>query len=101
MPVVKSKMVDLELDDEDAIDRAIYPTAKGEPVKPDYPWGLCISLTNEELDKLEWDISELKVGESIEFRARADVKSKTESDSESGGPCCRLELQITAIGETE
>ena len=64
--------------------------------RPDYPWGLCISLTQEELDKLDLD-DEVEVGDMVHLHAMAKVTSVSKTDNEATGPCCRVELQITHI----
>jgi hypothetical protein len=68
---------------------------------PEYPWGLCISLCQDELDKLGL-AGEVKVGDMLHLHCMAKVTSVSESDSEMSGPSCRVELQITdMVGEDE
>ena len=63
----------------------------------DYPYGLCIHLDNETLDKL--GISELpEVGKEINLSAVGYVKSASMSDSEEGGKMKSLGIQITDLG---
>lgn len=65
-----------------------------------YPYGLCISLTEEELEKLDLD-DDCEVGDMISFSAMARVTSRSENEREDAGgkktSCCRIELQITAM----
>ncbi len=70
---------------------------------PDYPYGLCISLTQDELEKLGLDDEELpEVGDMLHIHAMAKVISVSSSDNEAAGKCCRVELQIThMVGEDE
>jgi hypothetical protein len=82
-----SKMVDMELDDESKLD-AIMPIDM--PSKPDYPYGLRICLTHEELDKLGLDHP--NKDDVIDLRAFAVVTSCTQTESENGHTC-RVELQ--------
>ncbi len=90
------ELVSLELDDEDQMDMAI-PMPSGKSLQPQYPWGLRISLTETELAKLGLDHSDAKVGDYLEFRARACVTSTSESKKEDGGSMCRVELQIESM----
>jgi hypothetical protein len=68
--------------------------------EPDYPYGLCISLCSDELDKL--GLTELpEVGEMLHIHAMATVTAVSQNDSGSG-PQRRVELQIThMVGEDE
>lgn len=68
---------------------------------PDYPYGLCISLCNDELEKLGL-ADEVEVGDMLHLHCMAKVTSVSKSDSEMSGPSCRVELQITdMVGEDE
>jgi len=84
-----SNMVDLELDDEDKFDAPQpYPMVS----KPDYPYGLRISLTEKELTKLGIDAPE-KIGDVTDMRCFGVVTCISANSSESGD-CCRVEIQI-------
>lgn len=61
-----------------------------------YPYGLCLSLSNKELEKLNLD-HECEIGDFIHLFAMAKVTSRSISDTGSGEQC-RLELQITHMG---
>ena len=83
----------MELDDEDKLDRAIPQIAD----KPDYPWGLRISLTESELQKLECDPGdEPEVGDLLHFAAFAKVTSFSKNDTGNGSER-RVELQIVMM----
>ena len=84
-----SKLVDMELDDEDKLDA---PQPYPMPTKPDYPYGLRISLTEKELKKLGLEMPE-KIGDMIDLRAFAVVTCMSQHDNGDGN-CCRVELQI-------
>lgn len=58
------------------------------PMAPEYPYGLCIALTEAELEKLGLDDS-CDIGDTIHFIAMARVTGV--SKREDG---CRIELQI-------
>lgn len=69
---------------------------------PDYPWGLSISLSEEELDKLGLGSEGLGVGDILHMHALMKVTSVSSSENENTGKCCRVELQITHLsGESE
>lgn len=65
--------------------------------QPDYPYGLSISLCEEELDKLNLGDCEFMPGDMIHMHCMAVVTSVSSNNSESSGPTCRIELQITHI----
>jgi len=62
---------------------------------PAYPYGLCICLTHEELDKLGLD-SDCEVGDILHMVSMARVTSVNKSET-SEGPSCRIELQLIDI----
>jgi hypothetical protein len=68
---------------------------------PVYPYGLCLSFTEDDLDKLEIDPADCEAGDIIDIRALAKVTSYNERIEErSDGTrkrCCRIELQITHL----
>ena len=63
--------------------------------QPVYPYGLCISLSDEELEKLKLDC-DCDVGEEITFVIRCEVTSVSQSKAPEGSRS-RLELQIVAM----
>ena len=72
------------------------------PMPNKYPYGLQISLTEEELEKLDVDHSDWKVGETFHLHAFAKVTSISENQREGGEKCCCVGLQITHLaGESE
>lgn len=84
-----SKLVDLELDDEDKLD-----TVRPIPCEtPDYPYGLRICLTNRELDKLGLD-DDVAIGDMIDMRCFGSVTSVSKTPDGNGGQCIRIEIQI-------
>jgi hypothetical protein len=86
-----SKLVDMELDDEDKLDMVMPYTMD----RPDYPCGLRICLTDSELKKLglEADCDE---GDMIDIRAFGVV---TSIHKEAGN--CRVEIQIQKMALEE
>jgi hypothetical protein len=63
---------------------------------PDYPYGLCISLGDEELAKLDLDCSDCESGDTIDLRAFAKVTSISKHDY-NGQQTTRIELQIVQL----
>jgi len=68
-----------------------------EADEPQYPYGLCISLGKDELEKL--GITALpKVGSEMMITAKAIVKSTSEYDTQGAGKEMSVSLQITDMG---
>ncbi len=68
-----------------------------EKDEPQYPYGLCISLGKDELEKL--GITALpKVGSEMMITAKAIVKSTSEYDTQGAGKEMSVSLQITDMG---
>ena len=63
--------------------------------QPIYPWGLCLTLGDEELEKLDLDC-DCDVGDDLSFVIRCEVTSVSQNKS-NDGPRSRLELQIVAM----
>lgn len=63
---------------------------------PRYPYGLCICLGNDELDKLGLD-SDCEVGDMLHLMAMAKVTSISKRETDKGDDC-RIEMQITHLG---
>lgn len=82
------EMVDMRVD---------YAAVEGipTPVRPDYPYGLRICLTERELAKLAMDC-DCDIGDVVEFRCGGVVTSVNKSD-ENGMFMCRIEIQITNL----
>lgn len=70
------------------------------PSLPKYPYGLCISLCEDELEKLNLD-KECYVGDMLHMHCLAEVTSVSMRDDSSSGPSCRIELQITHLSVPE
>lgn len=88
-----SKMVDMEMDDEDALD-TVCPIPM--PERPRYPYGLRICLTDKELAKLGLE-ADCDIGDVIDLRAFAVVTSCSQNKTEGGEDECRVELQIEKL----
>lgn len=89
-----SGMVDMSMSDKEKEEMM-------SPSPPKYPYGLCISLCEEELKKLGIAEDELEVGDMLHLHSLAKVTSVSSHDNEfSSG--CRIELQICYMsGENE
>lgn len=71
-------------------------TAPAEAMVPDFPWGLCLHLDKDELEKL--GITELpKVGTKITLAAKVTVTrvSQSASTDRGGEDQKSIDLQIT------
>lgn len=61
---------------------------------PKYPWGLCITLNDDSLDKL--GVKTLPaVGTEVTIVAKATVSRTSENATEGNGNCATMDLQIT------
>lgn len=60
-----------------------------------YPYGLCICLTQEDLDKLDLS-GDVDAGDTVHLHALAKVTSVNKRDTTSGTET-RIELQITHL----
>lgn len=85
-----SKLIDMEMDDEDKYDFCA-PIACS---KPDYPYGLRITLSDKELKKL--GLSNPDIGDMLDMRCFATVTSCSVEKTDDGDRC-RVELQIEKI----
>lgn len=66
--------------------------------QPDYSYGLCLHLEDDELQKL--NITQLpRVGDEYEIKAVARVKSVSARDDDGGSESC-MDLQITMMEAT-
>lgn len=63
----------------------------------DYPYGLCISLDDESLKKLDVDFDSVEVGETYHFMAMAKVTAKSRNERAEGEPRECIELQIVML----
>lgn len=94
-----SHMVSMECEPPEPIEAA--SEGLSAPAMPIYPYGLAISLTQDELEKLDVDYSEWGVGDLFHLHAMAKITSISESES-TDGKRCRVEMQIIALaGEDE
>ena len=66
-----------------------------------YPYGLCIRLTQDELEKLDVDHADWQVGDIFHLHALGKVTSISSHEREGGNNCC-VEIQLTHLsGESE
>lgn len=87
------KMVSMEYDDEDSLDAAM-PIAM--PERPQFPYGLNLTLSEKELGKLGLDPAEAEVGGMVHGHFMACIRSVSKNDTENG-ESCRVELQIERL----
>lgn len=86
-------MTDMSMDEEELKE---YES----PSPPRYPYGLCISLCEDELEKLGLEDEDIEPGDMIHLQCMAKVTSVS-SNSNQDGDHCRIELQITHIAAAE
>jgi len=93
-----SQMVDMARDPEEI--KEDMPAVEA-PSAPLYPYGLCISMDEETLEKLGLDGELPQVGMMIHLAGMAKVTSVSQNEREmsdgSKKNCCRVELQITHL----
>ncbi len=100
------RMIDMARDPEE-VKKDLAPISMPSPdsAAPVYPYGLCISLGEKEIEKLGIDTDGCSVGDMIHLFAMAKVTSFSESERETADGrrenCCRIEMQITHLGLEE
>ena len=82
-------MVDMRLTPEETKEGAVDTPSV-------YPYGLCISLCNDELEKLNLDTDDVEPGDMLHLHCLASVTSISKRDT-GEGPDERVELQIQFI----
>jgi len=95
-------MVDMAKTPAEAKKDSMATASPPKPSVPTYPYGLCISLNEEDLAKLGMGDGDLPaIGDMIHLAAMAKVTSVSENQNtaEDGTvkKCCRIELQITHL----
>lgn len=90
MPQLK----DMALTDAERMDGCM-PCVPGEMNR--YPYGLCLSLGQPELNKLDADAASLEVGDMVHLFALAKVTAKSINDT-GDGEKNRVELQVCYLG---
>jgi len=91
-----SKLVNMELDATEA--KELSSPAYDAKNQPAYPYGLCLRLDNDSLEKLKLETPE--VGDTVMVTARALVSSVSSYETIVGGLNRNLELQITDLAVT-
>ena len=75
--------------------------ADAMPTPDVYPYGLSISLCDDELEKLGLG-DDVQVGDMLHLHCMGKVTAVSKHDSEAGGSSRRVEIQITdMVGESE
>lgn len=96
MAETKPKLVSMKRTPEDKRKGMGEPCAI-EATAPDYPWGLCIHLDGDELDKL--GIKQLPaVGTEIPVTVKVKVTRVSQSAVEGSDEQRSVDLQITDMG---
>lgn len=84
------QMTSMEMGDEEKLD-TLTPMPVAETA--DYPYGLLISLTEKELEKLNLDDDEAEAGGLVHLHAMGRITSVSREDRD-GKKSCRVEIQI-------
>ena len=87
-----SKLVSMELDDEDKMD---WPMPMPMSERPDYPYGLKITFSEKELKKLSLGVPE--IGDMIDMRVFGSVTSVSIDKRADSEESCRVEIQLEKI----
>lgn len=85
----RPRLVDLALSQEEKHETDMPLVSPGGE---NYPWGLRLTLTEVELEKLGMS-GDCEVGDMLDIRCFATVCSIAKSDGPTG-PTCRIELQV-------
>src|SRR6202030_2629620 len=75
-----STMKSMELSDEDKLDLSLHPA---DSEAPEFPWGLRITLTHRELEKLGLE-ADCPIGAVIDLRAFARVTGVNRNETSMG-----------------
>ena len=78
-----------------AKERAKYDAPASPFELPDVPYGLCITLTDRELEKLDLD-DDCDVGDLVHLFAMGKVTSVSKNDGPMGCSC-RVEISLIAL----
>lgn len=87
-------MKSMELTDEEKLDTTC-PIPM--PSKPDFPYGLRITLTHAELDKLDLDVDDACVDGIFHLQGMARITSISKDKDAHGNNTCRIEAQIESL----
>lgn len=93
------KMIDMARKPKER-DETASPMVSAMPSEPTHPYGLCIRLEEEELEKLGLNHDEVEVGDMLEITGLAKVTSVSSSDN-TYGKSRTVELQITHIADED
>lgn len=88
-------MIDMKHTKEDLKEE--YPSTAPSYDPPAYPFGLCLYLGQDELEKLGLDDCECSPGDGIQLIAMAKVTSASIRELAEGKNDRRVELQITHL----
>jgi hypothetical protein len=89
------KFVSMRRTPEEKVEEAVERVMPVPMDIPDVPYGLCISLTETELEKLDLD-EDCECGDTIHLFALAQVTSVSKRDTGNGSEI-RVELSITDL----
>ena len=102
--MIPESLVNMAVTDEEEgapVEGVAIVAGEGEPAETmgegaEYPWGLTLSLTQDDMGKLGLDAAAMHAGQEINIQAMARVKAVVETEQEGEEmPSGMLELQIT------
>jgi hypothetical protein len=91
------KLVSMKITKADR-DARMEMSAPSEKDAPAYPWGLSLNLDTDVLDKLDVDLDDYKVGETVTLCVQCEVTSLSINETRGSGENKSLGLQITDLG---
>lgn len=86
-------MVSMKMDAEAPGERAYDAVVPSMIEKQEYPWGLQLTLTHKELEKMDLDPADAVIGGMIHLHAMARITSVSMDQGTNGKSCC-IRLQI-------
>lgn len=103
-----SAMVDLAKDPQEVKEEVAEMTSQPSPAAmrvPVYPYGMCLSMNEDVLEKLDLDGDLPEVGDMIHVVAMGKVTSVSQNEQEQPDGtkkmCKRVEIQITHMASIE
>jgi hypothetical protein len=89
-------MVDMAYTEQEKQEAADSGCALSPEFQPKYPYGLCISMDEQSMDKIGLDLDGVNIGDMLHLHCLARLTSMSMNESDSGRKG-RIELQITHI----
>jgi len=91
------KLVNMKLAAEKTKEYVEPTLVGGDTNVPAYPYGLCLRLENDQLDKLGLDIKNLVVSQGIKLLAQGEIKGVYTNEQQGQKAQQSVEIQITEL----